>query len=634
MDRPERRHRSTTSRTGSARWYGPNNAVLVLAGDIDVATAKAKVAKYFGDIPAGPTHGAAARPTSPRARETTRETMTDRCRRRASIASGTCRSTAPPTSTSCSCSRRCSAAAQSSRLDQRLVHDDKLVDSVSRLRLRPSSSAASSSSPPTSSRASTRRKVEAVDRRGAAAPARARARPRPSSSAPSTVFRAGFVRGIERIGGFGGKADALAECAVYTGNPGCFRDSLARIDTATPADVKASATSGWQGATRWSCSPASARDCRGSVGARRRRCRCRRPIRSSRPRQRRRSQQGRAGDQRLPRPEVPGAAARDADATACSVILAERHDMPVVQMSCEFPARLSPPTSGRKLGTSSFTMGMLDEGAGELDALAFGDRAEALGASIGAGAGARRRATSYLSALKEKLDAVARRCSPTCCARPRFDSKRDRARARATGSPASSRRRRSPQRRRAARAAAAAVRRRPSLRDARSPARGTEASIASLTRDDLRRLPPRLAAPGQRHADRGRRHHARGNRAAAREALRRLEGAGAAPPSRPIADRSRCRQGAARVPDRPARRDAGQHLRRPAGRRRPSDAGTIEFDIANARARRRVHLAPEHEPARGQALVLRRATAASATRSASARGWRSRRCRSTRPSSR
>src|SRR3546814_11831603 len=36
-------------------WYGPNNAVLVLAGDIDVETAKKKVAKYFGDIPASPT---------------------------------------------------------------------------------------------------------------------------------------------------------------------------------------------------------------------------------------------------------------------------------------------------------------------------------------------------------------------------------------------------------------------------------------------------------------------------------------------------------------------------------------------------------------------------------------------------
>ena len=34
--------------------YGPNNAVLVLAGDIDVATARTMVGKWFGDIPRGP----------------------------------------------------------------------------------------------------------------------------------------------------------------------------------------------------------------------------------------------------------------------------------------------------------------------------------------------------------------------------------------------------------------------------------------------------------------------------------------------------------------------------------------------------------------------------------------------------
>src|SRR5690606_13931285 len=34
--------------------YGPNNAVLVLAGDIDTATAKKKVTEWFGDIPRGP----------------------------------------------------------------------------------------------------------------------------------------------------------------------------------------------------------------------------------------------------------------------------------------------------------------------------------------------------------------------------------------------------------------------------------------------------------------------------------------------------------------------------------------------------------------------------------------------------
>src|SRR5688500_7471960 len=34
--------------------YGPNNAVLALAGDVDVPTARRLVEKYFGDIPRGP----------------------------------------------------------------------------------------------------------------------------------------------------------------------------------------------------------------------------------------------------------------------------------------------------------------------------------------------------------------------------------------------------------------------------------------------------------------------------------------------------------------------------------------------------------------------------------------------------
>lgn len=36
------------------RWYGPNNAVLTIGGDIDIAQTKQWVKHYFGDIPAGP----------------------------------------------------------------------------------------------------------------------------------------------------------------------------------------------------------------------------------------------------------------------------------------------------------------------------------------------------------------------------------------------------------------------------------------------------------------------------------------------------------------------------------------------------------------------------------------------------
>ena len=36
------------------RWYGPNNAVLSIGGDINVAQTKAWIEKYFGELPAGP----------------------------------------------------------------------------------------------------------------------------------------------------------------------------------------------------------------------------------------------------------------------------------------------------------------------------------------------------------------------------------------------------------------------------------------------------------------------------------------------------------------------------------------------------------------------------------------------------
>src|SRR5690606_37135550 len=84
------------------------------------------------------------------------------------------------------------------------------------------------------------------------------------------------------------------------------------------------------------------------------------------------------------------------------VILARRDAVPVVQFSYEFKGGYAADL-GRKLGTSSFTMAMLDEGAGGLDALGFANRAESLGALLSAGS-ALDGSNAYLSALKENLD--------------------------------------------------------------------------------------------------------------------------------------------------------------------------------------------------------------------------------------
>ena len=68
-------------------------------------------------------------------------------------------------------------------------------------------------------------------------------------------------------------------------------------------------------------------------------------------------------------------------ANGSTLVLAERHEIPVVQMSYEFKGGYASDPHG-KLGTASFAMGMLDEGAGDLDSLAFKGKAESLGARV------------------------------------------------------------------------------------------------------------------------------------------------------------------------------------------------------------------------------------------------------------
>ena len=53
-----------------------------------------------------------------------------------------------------------------------------------------------------------------------------------------TAWFARFVRGAERIGGFGGKSDILAQSVVYNGSPDAYKKTLQWVAGATPADIK------------------------------------------------------------------------------------------------------------------------------------------------------------------------------------------------------------------------------------------------------------------------------------------------------------------------------------------------------------------------------------------------------------
>src|SRR5207342_609101 len=226
----------TDVKTWFRSWYGPNNAVLVLAGDIDLATAKAKVTKYFGDIPATATLAAKPPMIAPRT-TSTRESMTDRVAQTRVMRVWNVPNYSSNDVQYLQLLAQVLGGSRASRLDQRLFFGDKSVDRVS------ASMDASELGGTFDITADVKTGVDpatvekAIDeelqrllKEGPTAVELDQAR---------TVFKAGFIRGIERIGGFGGKADALAECTVYTGDPGCFRGQLQRIATATPAQVTA-----------------------------------------------------------------------------------------------------------------------------------------------------------------------------------------------------------------------------------------------------------------------------------------------------------------------------------------------------------------------------------------------------------
>ena len=382
-------------------WYGPNNAVLVLAGDIDLATAREKVTRYFGDIPAGPTMAQPRVDPAPRT-TSTREEMTDKVPQARVYRVYNIAEYGKADAERLQVLARVLGGSRASRLDKRLVFDDKLADSVSAgawANLLGGLFFISVDVKQGVEPAAVEKALdEEIARLLAEGPTQA------ELDQAVTVIKAGFIRGIERIGGFGGKADALAECTVFTNDPGCFRESLRVIDDATIKDVQA-AGQRWlargdhtlvvnpgeriptveeESASHPDVEPVPAADPR------------LRTVETDVDRSK-----GVPQTTEFPALEFPELQ-RSELSNGIKVILAERHDIPVVRLSLELPGGYAADV-GHKLGTASFTMGMLDEGAGGMDAIAFSNRAESLGAQLGAGA-ALDGANAYLSALKENLD--------------------------------------------------------------------------------------------------------------------------------------------------------------------------------------------------------------------------------------
>lgn len=215
--------------------YGPNNAVLVLAGDVDVATARPLVERWFGSIPRGPqaVEPPIAIPTlpAPLAREVTDQIATTRIFRMWTIP-GYSSDESPALDVAASVL----GGLSSSRLDNALVRGEQLAVNVS-ASAQPFEDLGifivSADVKPGVDPALVGRRLDELIaqflREGPTADEVQRA---------VASGLAGEIAGLESVGGFGGKAVALAQGQLYAGDPAFFRTQIRRFAASTPEQVR------------------------------------------------------------------------------------------------------------------------------------------------------------------------------------------------------------------------------------------------------------------------------------------------------------------------------------------------------------------------------------------------------------
>ena len=366
--------------------YAPRNVVLVLSGDIDQATAKPLVQKWFGGIARGPAvQNVVAAPVTlaaPVSREMTDQVPQTRLYR---VWSGP--GTNDPDAPALDMGMRVLGGLASSRLDNDLVRGRQLATAVS---------------------ASVQQfeqvsfiQIELEVKDGVAVPAAAAAldeniaRLLAEGPAADELQRAATsavaaqINALEQVGGFSGKGVQLAEGLLYSGDPAQYKIDLARIAALTPVDVQAALQ-------RWLARPVYALTVR--PGARTERGEVlggwgdeavSKPPRA---------------DARRPAPKLATGPKRTAPPVAdvsdlsfpaieratlsngLPVTLARRTAVPTVLVSLTFDAGYAADAQDRP-GTQSLMLSLIDEGTASLTATQIAEQQERLGARIGASTG-------------------------------------------------------------------------------------------------------------------------------------------------------------------------------------------------------------------------------------------------------
>ncbi|MCR4395643.1 MAG: insulinase family protein [Candidatus Saccharicenans sp.] len=358
-------------------YYGPNNAVVVIAGDINPREVLEKVKKYFGSISPLPP---VARHTAWVARRSgeQRQKVEDRVSQARIYLAWNIPQWGTAEADYLDLASSILGQGKNSRLYKRLVYEEQIASSISAyVDLREIAGIFF---------------ITADARPGVALDKLEQAikeelarflkdGPEPGElQRVRTGYLTDFIRGIEKIGGFSGKCDILARSQVFGGRPDYYQENLKHVREATPEIIK-------ETAKKWLADGVYVLEIHPypQLSAEKTDVdRSRRPEPSAAPPAR--------------FPQVQKASLSN----GLKIILAERHTIPYVRLGLMVDAGYAADQLALP-GTAYFAMQMLDEGTARRSSLQISEELALLGAELQASSALD---FSYVSlgVLKENLD--------------------------------------------------------------------------------------------------------------------------------------------------------------------------------------------------------------------------------------
>jgi zinc protease len=353
--------------------YGPNNAIVVLSGDINEASARTLMQRYFGAIPRGPVN-TPAEADVPTLAAPVVEVMHDRVANTRLTRSWAVPGLLSDDAVPLAVAAQVLGGLASSRLDNQLVRDEQTAVSVSSSLSdfhRVGMFDISVDVKPGQDAAEVGRRLDAI-----IADFIAHGPTEEEVSRVATQYVSRRIQSLEQVNG---KANVLAEGQLYAGDPDHYKKELAEYASVTPAQVTAAMQ-------RWLTRPvynltiapgereaydeaAAAPSGATPVPA----AEIQRVARDPMP------QIGQVPDLNFP------AVQRGALSNGIKVVYAQVATVPVTRVAIEFDAGYAADRADR-LGAQAMMLDLLDEGTTTRDANQLAQEKERLGASINVGA--------------------------------------------------------------------------------------------------------------------------------------------------------------------------------------------------------------------------------------------------------